>query len=134
MNNTAEDTQLEYELQDLYISSKSWLSDISFINDEIRFFKDLIDKYFIPEAKQHYDLEIRIFRKIISQKETEAVILKIKVAAYLKFLESLVIDPKLKIDLDLIEQHTFLETEIANLSKAVTSFKKDLFTLTEKLL
>jgi hypothetical protein len=134
MNATTPDTQLEYELQDLYISSKHWLADVSFISDETRFFKDLIDKYFIPSAKNQHAVEVRAFRKIISEKEIETSLLKSKIIAYLKFLEPYVGDLKQAIGFDLIEKHSELENEIKDLFQSIKLFKKDLFSVAEKLI
>lgn len=134
MNTTTLDTQLEYELQDLYISSKHWLSDVSFIADEIRFFKDLIDKYFIPGAKNEHSVEVRAFRKTISEKEVETVVLKSMVIAYLNFLEPFVCDLKQAIGFDLIEKHSYLENQIKEQFKSLKLFKKGLFSVAEKLI
>jgi hypothetical protein len=134
MNTTNPDTQLEYELQDLYISSKHWLSDVSFMADEIRFFKHLIDKYFVPGAKNQHVAEVNAFRKTISEKETETVVLKSMVLAYLNFLEPFVCDLKEAIGFDLIEKHSFLENQIQNQFQSLKLFKKDLFSIAEKLI
>ena len=45
MKTTLPDLELEFELQELYILSKHWIQDISFFEDEIRFFKTLFDKF-----------------------------------------------------------------------------------------
>jgi hypothetical protein len=134
MNMQTEDTQLEYELQDLYISTKHWLSDISFVADEIRFFKDLIDKYFIPGSNNEYTIEVKALRKMISQKEINSVIFKNKVITYLKFLEPFINDLNKEIDINLIERHTMLENEINDLLESIQQFKRDLFSLAEKLM
>lgn len=134
MNTVSPNTELEYELQDLYVSSKHWLSDVSFIADETRFFKQLIDKYFIPSAKNANAVEVRAFRKTISEKEVETVMLKNKIIAYLKFIASFVNDLKQAIGFDLIERHSQLENEIKDLFLSIKLFKKDLFSVAEKLI
>jgi len=134
MNTTTPDTQLEYELQDLYISSKHWLADVSFISDEIRFFKHLVDKYFIPGAKNEHAVEVTDFRKTISEMEIETIALKSKIILYLKFLEPFVDNLKQAIGFDLIERHSQLENEIKDLFQSIKLFKKDLFSVAENLI
>ena len=132
MKTPSSDDQLEYELQELFISSKQWLADISFMNHGIRFFKHLIDEYFVPGVEQGYEIQVWTFRKKIPQNEQEIINLKIRVIDYLKFLRLPVTDPSAFIGINLIETHTVLENEIRDLFESIKSIKKNLFVFIEK--
>jgi len=132
MNIKVADTQLEYELQELYISAKYWLSEIAFVNDEIRFFKDLVDQYFMPRAKNDDEARVKAFRKMISVKEIETAVIKNRVIDYLKFLEPFINDPDKVIEMSFIEKHATLENDIRDLLESFKQFKKNLFSLAEK--
>lgn len=125
------DTQLEYELQDLYISGKHWLSDILFVADEIGFFKNVIAKYFNTPERQ--GARLHHCKMMIVQLQEEIISLKIKVAAYLNFLGQFIGDPEKKIDMNLIEKYSALENEIKTLFESLKLLKVDLFAVIESV-
>ena len=53
MNNELTDLELEYELEELYILSKHWMQDISFVEAELRFFKEIADKYSAADSREN---------------------------------------------------------------------------------
>lgn len=131
MKTIIQDPELEFELQELYILSKHWIQDISFIEDEIRFFKTIFDKFPEPaEINEPNSLSWEFKRNIILQ-EGNIDSLKARIQDYLKFLEPFINDQQKLIDLDLIEKFNALGTEIKNLFESVKQTKAGLFTYAE---
>jgi hypothetical protein len=81
-----------------------------------------------------YTVEVMAFRKAISVKEIETIIVKHKIILYLKFLEPFVSNLRDAIGFDLIEKHSVLENEIKDLLQSIKLFKKDFFSVAEKLI
>ena len=128
------DLELEFELQELYILSKHWMQDISFIEDEIRFFKTIFDKF--PDSaliNEPNSVPWQFNRKIIHQ-EMNIDNLKARIHDYLKFLEPFISDQQKLIDLELIEKFNALGAEIKNLFESIKQTKAELFTYTEHLI
>jgi len=124
------DPELEFELQELYILSKHWIQDISFIEDEIRFFKSVFDKFPEPVLINEPNSIPLEFNRKITQQEANIESLKSRIQDYLKFLEPFISDDH-KIDLDLIEKFNVLGTEIKKLFESIKQTKVELFTHAE---
>ena len=119
------DTELEFELQELYILSKHWLHDISFIEDETRFFKNILNKYLTKRDE---------FDQMIMLQEANVASLKESILQYLKFLEPHINDETKAIDITLIEKYTNLQDGIKALFETVKITKSALFTCIEEIL
>ncbi len=131
---TEEDTALELELQELYLASKHWLSDIDFISDELRFFKDVIRKYFVQGQGVRIGTKLDGYAMMLDQLERESLKITARVTDYLKFMEPYVSDPAKKIGLSLIEKHTTLENDMSSLFDAAKLLKKSIFSLAEEVM
>jgi len=131
MEKIAEDAPLDYELQELYIESSHWLSDISFVEDEIRFLKKALNKYlaYTENLQQH---ETTSFTKILALQHLRVSDAKIKIAEFLKFIEPLILHNKTEIGLDLLEKYASLEMEIRSLSEYVRLVKHLVFSFIEE--
>jgi hypothetical protein len=126
--------ELEFELQELYILSKHWIQDISFIEDEIRFFKTVFDKFPDPAFINEPNSVAWEFKRKIIQQEANIDSLKARIQDYLKFLEPFISDQQKLIDLELIEKFNALGTEIKNLFESVKQTKAELFTYAERFM
>lgn len=133
MKTPAIDTQLEYELQELYILSKHWSSDISFVEDELRILKDILNKYLIKMGNLQVK-EAKNFEKILGQQDAAILDIKSKISKFLTFMEPLVTGTKMEIGVNLIEKFTGLQTQITSLSEYVKVLKKSLFSFTEEVM
>jgi wobble nucleotide-excising tRNase len=133
MKTPAIDTQLEYELQELYILSKHWASDISFVEDEVRILKDILNKYLIKMGNLQVK-EARNFEKILGQQDATILDIKSKISKFLTFMEPFVTGAKKEIGINLIEEFTELQAQITSLSEYVKVLKKSLFSFTEEVM
>ena len=134
ITNLPPDTELETELQELYILAKHWLEDLSFMEEELQFFKNILQKYQhigvlnTPLSKQAE------FTKKIEKQEQHLNTLKTKIPVFLTFLEPFIGDLKTKMEVDFLTRYNALEAEIQELFTAVRATKKDLFTYTESVM
>jgi len=128
------DPQLEFELQELYILSQLWKQDISFIEDEIRFFKTIFNKYLDPDLITESNSIPWNFNKKITLQEGNIDNLKLRIQEYLKFLEPFINDQEKMIDLSLIEKFNILAGEIKSLFESTKQTKNELFKYAEGII
>ena len=128
------DSELEDELQELYILSTHWISDINFIEDETRFLKNVIDKYLAPILKDDQLAKAKDFNKTLVQLETGIPMLKIKISDFLHFINPMINESNKEIGVNLLEKFTSLETEMKSLFESVKKIKKSLFSFTEEIM
>jgi hypothetical protein len=131
MKKIVKDPQLDDELQELYIVSKHWISDISFVEDEIRFLKNILNKYLAPFMNNDQILKVKNFNKTLVHQESIIPDLKNKILGFLKFVEPLINESKKEIGVNLIEKFILLQMELNTLSESVKEFKNLLFSFTE---
>jgi len=133
MKTIVTDAQLEYELQELYILSKHWTSDIKFVEDEVRILKDILNKFLIKMGNLQVK-EAKNFEKILEQQDAGILDIKSKISKFLTFMEPLVSGAKQEIGVNLIEKFTDLQAQITSLSEYVKVLKKSLFSFTEEVM
>ena len=134
MKTIIQDSELEDELQELYILSNHWISDIHFEEDEIRFLKKIINNYLVPGLKSGQLDEIADFNKTLTRQDENIANLKNKIAGLLKFIGGLVNDSNAEIRIDLVEKFAALEAEMKTLFESVKQVKKLLFSFTEEVM
>jgi len=134
MKTIIQDSELEDELQELYILSNHWMSDIHFEEDEIRFLKKIINNYLVPGLKSGQLNEIADFNKTLTRQDENIANLKNKIAGLLKFIGGLVNDSNAEIRIDLVEKFAALEAEMKTLFESVKQVKKSLFSFTEEVM
>jgi hypothetical protein len=134
MKPITEDPQLEEELQELYILSKHWISDIHFEEVEIKFLKNILNKYLVSETTHEQLDEIRGFNESLTLQDASIDAMKEKISELLRFLGSIIIGSDPQIRLDLVEKFAVLETEMKALFVSVKQLKKSLFSFTEEIM
>ncbi len=133
MKTTKQDPQLEVELQELYILSKHWTSDINFAEDEIKILKDVLNKHLTQFKKLQLD-EASDFYKMLSLQDAVVLDIKRKVSEFLQFIKPLVIGSANEIGINLIEKFAVLNTDIQELLDSVKQIKKSLFFFIETVM
>ncbi|HEY0244065.1 MAG TPA: hypothetical protein VGC01_00755 [Mucilaginibacter sp.] len=126
-----DNTQLDCELQELYMESSHWISDINFVEDEIKFLKKVLNGYLIYADNLQLN-EADNFIKVLDLQEKEALGIKTKIHDFLKFIEPLVTNTRDKIGIDLIEKFISLQTEMASLTEYVKLNKNLVFSFIEE--
>ena len=128
------DVALEDELQELYILSNHWISDINFIEDETRFLKNVVDKYLAPILKDDQLAKANDFNKNLLQLEANIPALKTEISDFLKFIKPMINESNQEIGINLLEKFTTLEAEMKTLFESVKQIKKSLFSFTEEIM
>jgi hypothetical protein len=133
MNNLPLDTELEAELQELYVLCKHWLQDISFLEDETHIFKNILEKY--HQTGQQFELSSKnadVCNKIQEQEERLAI-LKTKIPEFLSFLEPFISNLKKEMDMAFLGKYNTLEASLRDLFAEVKATKNELFNYAEQI-
>ncbi|WP_133300217.1 hypothetical protein [Mucilaginibacter terrenus] len=130
MSHAPIDTELEAELQEVYLQATLWLQDISFLETETHFFRSLIDRYELAAANG----QPRPFEELVSTQQERLQTLKAKIPEFLAFVEPYLGDLKKPMHLDFLNRYNMLQKELSGLFAAVRATKKELFDYTERLL
>ncbi|WP_295654711.1 hypothetical protein [uncultured Mucilaginibacter sp.] len=126
-----EELLLESELQDLYKQSRHWLSDIQFVEDEIRFFKDISNTYLVPYIDRELLDKVKNFTKAVFGQESNIMDLKRSIPEFLKFVAPYVTDTEKKMGIVLLETFNDLQSRVTDLLDTVREEKKQLFLILE---
>ncbi|MDB5032089.1 hypothetical protein [Mucilaginibacter sp.] len=131
MKTLTPDTELETELQEVYIQATHWLQDISFLETETNFFRNILSRYqpegIVEPRKKEFELKIQT-------QETQLAQMKTKIPLFLAFLEPYIGDLKKEMHLDFLDQYNALQNELDTLFAGLRSTKKELFDYTESIL
>lgn len=128
---TIANTELETELQEVYIQATHWMQDISFLETETNFFRNIIARY-QPKGKTGSRAE-EFVAKITAQ-EKRLKDLKTKIPVFLAFLEPFIGDFKKKMNLEFLDRYNALQTELDALFDVIRATKNELFHYTESVM
>lgn len=131
MNYSAPDTELEAELQEIHLQASHWLQDISFLETETRFFRNVIGRY--PSLPGDDSQKDQFKAKIEAQYE-RLESLKAKIPSFLSFIEPFIGDLKKPMDLDFLNRYNTLHLELIGLFEGYRITKSELFHYTESLM
>lgn len=134
MNNLFPDNELENELQELYILCSHQLQEISFTEDEIRFFKNILQKHqpAVPSPEQR-SARTEFNQKILEQ-ERHIANLRTKIPDFLAYLKPYIGDMKKEMGISFLEKYNAMEAEIRELFSAVRATKQELLRHTESIM
>ena len=128
------DPELDDELQELYILSNHWMSDIHFEEDEIKFLKKVTNNYRVSDLEIGQLNKIADFNKILTEYDETIANLKRKINGLVSFIGVLVNDLNSEIRLELIEKFADVQAEMKTLFDSVKQVKKLLFAFTEEVM
>jgi len=131
---TPADTELEYEVQELYILAKHWLQDISFAEDELHFFKHLLAKFQIDAPSTGHGIQWQQYNEKIAVQEHNIAGLKLSIPKFMQYLAPYVGDQKKVMDLNLLERYNGLDDEIKQLLSNVKTTSCELFACAEEVI
>jgi hypothetical protein len=132
MTNLNTDSQLENELQELYILAGHWSADLDFLEEELQFFKNVVNRYPAARVDEIYPQET--FRQKVQELELHLADLRVKIPHFLNFLSPFIADLNKPMDLSLLELYNTLLTELQSLFKVVRATKKQLFAQIESII
>jgi len=126
------DSTLSAELQELYLENKEWLSDILFLEDEMRFFKNLFNQVLSGKVErenlQQLEMISASLNVIVERRKHLKNILECRKSQ----IEQLLVGNAVKIGIELVEEDAAIIAEIKSLMAAEKLLKDELFTLAEQ--
>jgi hypothetical protein len=122
MTTIIEDNQLNTELQELYLVSKQWISDLSFLEEEFKFLKKRF-KETLKAADNLGELDK------ITAIESKHKDFEFRVQNYLRRLEPLITEKQLPLNIDLVETYAQIESELNQFSDEIQAVKNAVLAL-----
>lgn len=124
----------ETDWQELYVLTNHWKSDLLFFKDDLKFMHRLIDKYFIwiTEEGNLHDVQ-KIGNAILKNTQVCDGLLK-SVQEHLSHLANLIDEPFKNDSGKFRDEHQELEDDITLFTKSVRDNRKELFSVTERVL
>lgn len=126
--------QKENNVQSLFVLCKYWHSDLKFFEDELRFFKRLIDKYFIWLVLGDNINKTLLTIVHVNNLEKRRMTLEGNLEKHLHLLSTIVEHPYPQKPQDYKDGHGYLETEISEFLKEFRKVKKEVFQSTEEVM
>jgi len=124
----------EADWQQLYLLTEHWKSDLSFYEDDIKFMRNLIDKYFIwISQKKHIDMVREIEVSLLKIDEQCGTLLQ-RANKHLHHLAELIDNPFAYDSHKFRTEHAQLEDDLATFVKDFRSNRKEVFTVTDYLM
>nr|MBC7611708.1 hypothetical protein [Pseudopedobacter sp.] len=133
MENIA-NNQLSEELQELYLENKEWSSELSFLEDESRFFEKLFDNVISSAIDAAHISKLKFVSAILIHLKNKRIEIKALVLEHQAFLTSLLAKPGKMIGLELLDKNTLIMDEVKALFKESKLAKKELYQLTEEVI
>jgi len=127
------DPQLSAELQELYLENKEWLSDILFLEDEMRFFQNLFDNVISSNVKISHIEKVEVISASLNSLLVRRQHLKALLESRKKKLEQLLEGKTECISIEMIEEDATIISEIKELMATDKLVKNELFVLIEAL-
>ena len=117
--------ELEFELQELYLTGKRWMSDMTFMNEKLIFLKEQLTKnpLHLPALQLPEGAEVFIDR--LDRAEINQGTLAIEVVNFMNKLEPLIVDKAPVIGMSLIEDYCLLDKKNKKALDELEDLKKD---------
>ena len=120
--------------QELYRLTEHWKNDMGFYGDELRFFHNVVDKYFMwMIADIHIEL-VQTMVKHIDKLDIEHDRLNKSIQRHFEHIESLFGKDSSHDEQRFRNEHETLESEIEGFVNEFRKTKKEVFAMTEKVI
>jgi len=117
-----------------FVLGEQWQSDLQFYEDELRFMRSLVDKYFIWLIEDHHIDATKAMALQLTRLEKGRQDLDQRVSDHMKNLAALAENPLSRESQVSNDEHGALERAIADFLKEFRVTKKGLFELTEQVI
>jgi hypothetical protein len=126
--------ELSEELQELYLENKDCFSELSFLEDESRFFEKLFDNVISSAIDPEHISKLKFVSAMLIHLKNKRIEIKELVLAHQAFLTSLLEKPGKMIGLELLDKNTLIIDEVKELFREAKLAKKELYQLVEELI
>lgn len=134
MNKLTPDNDLEDEIQELYILASHWMKDVCFMEDEIRFFNNILDKYKTAKLTPDMVVKKEEFEQELLKQAKNINDLKSDIPVFLVFLKPFVGNEKEAMGLQFIEKYSTLAGGLSDSMAALKATKNKLFAYAERII
>jgi hypothetical protein len=126
------ESTLSTELQELYLENKEWLSDVLFLEDEMRFFQRLFAKVLIGRIRREHLQQIAMISSMLTVILERRKQLKCILQSRKQTIEQFLKGNLVTIGLAFIEEDAAIIKEVRSLMLAEKLLKDKLFALVEQ--
>jgi hypothetical protein len=123
------DPTLSTELQELYLENKEWLSDILYLQDEMRFFRKLFDQILSKGVERAHFQQLRLITSTMNCIQDRRTGLRTLLQSRTSKLSKLLKGNDMEIKIEFIEEDAAIVLEVNSLMLAETLLKNELFEL-----
>ena len=121
-------------IEELHHDSRNWLSEIEFINYEMKFLNKLLSSYYIDLLESGYDKRIKeLVNKIVIEKKSGDALSKL-ILEHEKILSDLIQTNSVTSNKNYLETHKKFEIEIIIFLGRYKELKTEIFRLIERIL
>ena len=115
----------------LFVLTQHWISDLRFYQDDLRFFKQLIKRYFIWINTDKHQREVEIILNAVNKLAHKAEDLIKKTSGHLGHIKDIIDEPFTHDSQKFREEHQDLEYEIAVFVKTCRDQRDQVFSVIE---
>ena len=134
INQTTVTADIDEAITKLYDQNKFWLSEINFLDDEIKFITDLLDKFFITLIQDKYVNRIQLIKgQLISLGYVKSNI-KQDIIRHQIHIEEKINNKAAKSQIFLEMEDARIADELKDIHKNFKHIKTDIFAITSTLL
>nr|WP_294895385.1 hypothetical protein [uncultured Pedobacter sp.] len=130
---TIEQKYLAAELHELYLQNNEWLSDLAFLEDEMRFFKKLFNKVITLAIHESSIEKLYPVNNGLAQLSEKRKQLKEMVVKHKNLLTSLIKDQSKTMGMELLNNNAHIAEEIKSLFAEDQQVRKNLYVLSENV-
>ncbi len=121
-------------IEELHHDSRNWLSEIEFINYEMKFLNNLLSSYYIDLLESGYDKHIKeLVNKIVIEKKSGNALSKL-ILEHEKILSDLIQTNSVISNKNYLETHKKFEIEIIIFIGRYKELKTEIFRLIERIM
>jgi len=119
-------------IEELHYDSKNWLSEIAFINYEMKFLNQLLSSYYIDLLESGYEKHIKeLVNKIVIEKKSGKALSKL-ILEHEKILSDLIQTNSVTSNKNYLETHKKFEIEIIIFLGRYKELKMEIFKIIER--
>jgi hypothetical protein len=118
----------------LHVLSQHWLSDLEFYEDELNFFRILIDKHLELLIDQKNIAHTRTMISHVQNLETRRAEAEQKIRKHLTHISALIVNPFTQNAQNFKEEHERLESDFLEFVVQYRNVKREVFKLTEQVI
>lgn len=119
---------------EIHHDSKEWISEIDFINDEMRFLEHLLSSNYIDFIESGFSDKIKELTNLISEEKSKGKIVYKIIVDHEKTLSQLINNESIDSNLHFLEIHEKLKREIAAFFKKYKELKKEVYAIVERIM